>query len=230
MKMKNEILVVRDHDVFSSILSENGFSVVNFPAIKIEKITDFSELDEIVSEIEIFDGIFVTSPNAAAPFLERLREKNKTYSGKIYVLGKRAHDLFKSAQIETIFDENINNAAELLNSISKNELQGKKILCLRGNLSSRLIPETLKKFAEIRELTVYQTAAAQANEKQSDKIRKKLQTGKLAAACFFSPSAAKIFIEQFGAEFLHQTIIATIGTTTAEYFEMQNLAVDFISR
>ncbi|MCY7344670.1 MAG: uroporphyrinogen-III synthase, partial [Pyrinomonadaceae bacterium] len=47
--------------------------------------------------------------------------------------------------------------------------------------------------------------------------------------CFFSPSAAASFIEQFGAEILHQTIIATIGKTTAEFFGERNLNVGFVS-
>ena len=227
--MKGEILVVRDFDIFSSILSANGFSVINFQAIKNEEITDNSGLKKTTAEIENFDGIFITSPNAAAPFLKNFAKAKKTFQGKIYVLGSRANKLFNAAGIEVIFYETAKNAAELINSIPQRDLQGKKFLYLCGNRSLRIIPEMLGKFAEVRELIVYKTSATKADAKIFDKIKEKLDKRKIAVICFFSPSGAKSFIEQFGAEILHQTIIATIGKTTAEYFEQQNLRVNFVS-
>lgn len=223
--MKTEILVVRDYDIFSSILVEQGFLVINFPTIKTEKLADYSELDKVIAEIENFDGIFITSPNAAEPFLERFGN----YQGKIYVLGNRTKRLFTAADIEIVFYENAKNAAELIDSIPKNELKGKKFLYLCGNRSLRVIPEMLENLAEIQELVVYKTSATEADAKESDKVKKKLEKGKIAAACFFSPSGTESFLEQFDLETLHQTVIATIGKTTANFFEQQNLRVGFVS-
>ncbi|MBA3633944.1 MAG: uroporphyrinogen-III synthase [Acidobacteria bacterium] len=227
--METEILVVRDYDYFSSILTEQGFSVINFPTIKTEKIIDCAELDKIISEIETFDGIFITSPNAAEPFLERFKKTWENYRGKIYVLGQRTNELFKTAGIETFSSKDTKNAAELLDSIPKNELESKKFLYLRGNRSLRIIPEMLRDFAEVKELIVYKTAATPTNEKQSDKIKEKLRNKKIAAICFFSPSGVQGFLENF-AEFEQSTIkIAAIGKTTARYIEDKNLRIDFIA-
>ncbi len=229
MKMKTGILVVRDYDLFSSLLIGQGFSVVNFPTIKTEKIADYSEFDKVIADIENFDGIFITSPNAVNPFLERFGETAKNYRGKIYVLGNRTKELFKAADVEVIFYEHANNAAELIDSIPENALERKKFLYLCGNRSLRIIPEMLGKYAEVQELIVYKTSATEADVKESDRVKKKLEKGKIAAACFFSPSGAESFLSQFGTEVLHQTIIAAIGKTTAEYFERQNLNVGFVS-
>lgn len=229
MKMETEILVVRDCDLFSSILIEQGFSVINFPTIKTEQIADYAELDKVVTEIETFDGIFITSPNAAAPFLERLNKTKKIYCGKIYVLGKRTSKLFKTAGIEIYFREDAANAAELLNSIPKNELKGKKFLYLRGNRSLQIIPETLEDFAEVKELIVYKTSATEADAKQSNKIKEKLRNKKIAAVCFFSPSGVEGFLENFAEFEQDKTKIAAIGETTARFIEDRNLRIDFIA-
>lgn len=229
MKMKTKILVVRDYDLFSSILIEQGFSVINFPTIKTERIADFSELDKVISEIENFDGIFITSPNAAEPFLERLRETEKNYRGKIYVLGNRTNELFKAAEIEIVFYEAAKTAAELIDLLPNNELNGKKFLYLRGNLSLRTIPEMLENLADVKELVVYKTSATETDAKQSDRIKKKLKSGKIAAACFFSPSGVEGFLEK-SAEFEQSKIkIAAIGKTTAQFIKERNLRVDFIA-
>ncbi|MGI8642271.1 MAG: uroporphyrinogen-III synthase [Pyrinomonadaceae bacterium] len=227
--METEILVVRNYDIFSSILFGLGFSVINFPTIKTKKIADYSELDKVISEIEIFDGIFITSPSAAEPFLDKLKEAKKSYRGKIYVFGNRTNKLFRKAGIEIVFDGNAKNAAELINSIPREELKEKKFLYLRGNRSLRIIPETLAPFAEVRELIVYKTSAAQTGAKQSDRIKEKLMSGKIAAVCFFSPSGVKGFLEKI-AEFQQGEIkIAAIGKTTARFIKGKKLRVDFIA-
>ncbi len=89
MKMKTEILVVRDYDLFSSILVEQGFLVINFQTIKTEKIADFSELDKAISAIENFDGIFITSPNAAEPFFGKIWQNGGKLSQQDLCFGKK---------------------------------------------------------------------------------------------------------------------------------------------
>ena len=75
-------------------------------------------------------------------------------------------------------------------------------------------------------MIVYETRGVKV---EIDKINELCEKIKLTAVCFFSPSAAQSFIKQFGTEILHQTIIATIGKTTADFLERQNLQVDFVS-
>src|SRR4051812_37755949 len=114
--MPPEILVVRGYDLFSSILVERGFTVINFPVVKTEAVKDLSELDAVLSEIETFDGIFITSPHAAEPFLERFEEKKTAFSGKFYLLGERTSRLFKPFDVRIFDNGGATTAAELLNS------------------------------------------------------------------------------------------------------------------
>ena len=91
--MTPQILVIRQPDVFSSILIEQGFSVINFPTIKTETLADLSELENYLTEIENFDGIFITSAKAAEIFASKFREAQRKFRGKFFVLGRRSADL-----------------------------------------------------------------------------------------------------------------------------------------
>lgn len=227
--MPVEVLVIRAKDKFSSILVERGLTVINLPLIKSEPLEDLSELEDCLEDIESFDGIFVTSANAARIVSRKLREMRKDFKGKFYVLGGKSNVIITDGGFKTFFSEQAATAEEMLKLIPDNEIRGKKILFPCGNRSLRIIPETLKDKAAVREIIVYKTSATEADEALSDKIKFKFEKREIAAACFFSPSGAESFIEQFGAEILHQTIIATIGKTTAEYFERRNFHVGFVS-
>lgn len=227
--MKTEILVVRDDDAFSRILVKRGFSVINFPTIKIEKIDDDSELKRAIEEIENFDGIFITSPNAAAPFLKRFIESKKNFCGKIYVLGKRTNELFRTAKFTAVFDENLKSAEDLLASIPESDLKRKKFLYLRGNRSLRVIPERLKGIAEVEEVIVYKTAATKPAREKSEEIAEKFKKNRISAVCFFSPSGVEEFLSLFEDFSQNNVKITSIGKTTAKFIESKNLRVDFIS-
>ena len=227
--MRREILVIREKDRFSSILIEQGFSVMNFPVIKTEPLEDLLELENRLAEIEIFDGIFITSSNAAEIVLGKLKETGKVFAGKFYVLGKRSAQILENSDCEIFFSEQATNAEELLELIPQSELQGKKFLFPCGNQSLRVIPEKLKTIAEVRETVVYRTAATETNKKQSDEINRKVKNKEVLAVCFFSPSGVEEFLRIF-PDFSGEKIrIAAIGKTTASCIVKNNLRVDFIS-
>ena len=227
--MPIDVLVIRAKDKFSSILIERGFTVINLPLIKSEPLEDLSKLEDCLEDIESFDGIFVTSANAARIVSRKILELQIDFKGKFYVLGGRSNKIITGSGFKTFFRERAATAEEMLKLIPDIETGGKKFLFPCGNKSLRIIPETLRDKATVQEVVVYKTSATEINEKFSENIKIKFKKGKIAATCFFSPSAAESFIAQFGAEVLHQTIIAVIGKTTAEYFERRNLNVDFVS-
>ncbi|MDQ3322710.1 MAG: uroporphyrinogen-III synthase [Acidobacteriota bacterium] len=225
----SEILVIREKDVFTSILIEQGFSVTNFPVIKTEPLANLSELENFLAEIETFDGIFITSSKAAEIVSAKLKETEKHFNGKFYVLGKRSNDLLKKSDYETFFSEYATTAEELLKSIPEKELQSKKFLFPRGNRSLRVIPEKLENIAEVFETIVYQTTEIEIAEKKIIGIKEKFESGKIDAICFFSPSGVENFLKTFESISQGEIKIAVIGQTTAQCVEENNLRVDFIS-
>lgn len=223
------ILVVRKYDDFSRILERENFEIINLPLIETKTITDLSDFETKLENIANYDGVFLTSRHAAEVFRAKLFEKKLNYSGKIYVLGKRSYEILKEKNFNLVFFEAANSATEMMERIAPEQLKGKKILFVRGEKSLRIVPEFLSKKASADETIVYETREIAIESAMQNTLCKKFQIGEIAYSCFFSPSAAKSFLEQFGAEVLHQTLIATIGKTTADYFERRNIKVDFVS-
>lgn len=224
--MRNEILVVREKDVFSSILIERGFSVINFPVVKTEPLADLSELENCLNKN--YDGIFITSVRAAEIVLTQLKELRKEFGGKFFVLGGKSADLLKNAGFEIYFKEDASTAEEFLTLIPKEELANRNFLFARGNRSLRVIPERLTGIANVDETMVYETIDIDYDKGERRTIIEKLNCKQLVALCFFSPSGIEGFLRNFGTEVVPtQTTIAVIGKTTAKYAESNGLRVDF---
>lgn len=227
--MSLEILVIREKDRFSSILIEQGFTIINFPMIKTTPLEDLSELEKCLTQIDAFDGIFITSSKAAEIVLAKLNEAQKNIHGKFYVLGRRSHDLLKTSGFNVFFKEQAATAAELLELIPEFELKGKKFLFPCGNRSLRVIPEKLVNIAEVKEIVVYKTVATPNERSESKEIEEKLKASKIDAICFFSPSSVEEFLERF-PHFSQKNIkIAAIGQTTTRFAEQKNLRADFVA-
>jgi uroporphyrinogen III methyltransferase/synthase len=227
LKKSPKVLVVREFDKFSSRLKENGFEVVNFPAIQTLPLENLSELDEKLETIDKYDGLFFTSPQAAEIFLQR--KPKAGFSGKIYVLGNRTKLLFENASFETVSRAAANTAEEFINSFERGEFAGKKFLFPRGDKSLRAIPELLKTIAQIDEIVVYRTIENAVDEITIDEIREKMRRGEFAWICFFSPSGIESFLKTFGEKSPDEIKIAAIGATTAKKAAAKNLKVEFIS-
>lgn len=220
------ILVVRKFDNFSRILAENSFTVINCPTIETAESANSEDLSAKISAGK-YDGIFLTSQKATEIADREFFCKNFNYGGKVYVLGRSSYDLLKDRELDLFFEKSANTAQEMLAAIVPDDLKGKHFLFIRGEKSLRAIPEYLENNAELDEIVVYETRRVEIEGELKKEIETKLETGEITFACFFSPSGAESFLEQFGAQSLHQTNIATIGKTTADFLAKQNLPVDF---
>jgi uroporphyrinogen-III synthase len=224
-----KILVIRKFDEFSRILAEKGWEVINLPLIETKELEDLSDFQAKLEKLENYDGIFLTSRNAAQILAEKFREKKINFGGKVYVLGKRSFDILKTENLDLIFEKEANTAREFLGKIPSENLKNKLFLFIRGEKSLRVVPEFLGKIAAVDETIVYKTEIITAEADKIKSISEKIEKNEIVCACFFSPSAVESFLKQFGAKVLHQIRIATIGTTTAEFLEKRNLKVDFVS-
>ena len=224
-----KILVIRSFDEFSRILTENDFEIINLPVVETKPIDDLSDFEAKLKTADDFDGIFLTSKNAAQVLVQKLDELSINYAGKVYVLGKRSFEILQSKNLDLVFFETANTAEEMLEKIPLTELRNKRFLFVRGEKSLATIPNYLSGFATIDESIVYGNEQILLEPDTILEIYESIEKSEIEAVCFFSPSGAETFLMKFGAEILHQTIIATIGKTTADFFERQNLTVDFVS-
>lgn len=220
-----KILVIREFDKFSQILSDNGYKVVNLPLIATKTLEDLSDFESKLEVIENYDGIFLTSQNSA----KVLAKSNLTFSGKVYILGKLSFEILKDKNLDLVFFEEANTAEEMLQLILPAELKNKHFLFIRGEKSLRTIPKFLSNFASFDESIVYQNRQISLEIDKIEEISELLRKSEIEVVCFFSPSGAESFLSQFGNEICRNSKIATIGTTTAQFLEKQSIKVDFIA-
>ena len=223
------ILIIREFDDFSRILAADGYEIINLPLIETKPFDDLNEFEAKLESVENYDGVFLTSKQAAEIFRAQMIEKKIKYPGKVYVSGKRVFEILKKENLNLVFFEPANTAREMLEKIAPEDLRGKRFWFVRGDKSLRVVPDFLSKIAAVDETIVYRTKNIAVEIGKKNLLRERIGNGEFAAVCFFSPSAGMSFIEQFNAELLHQTVIATIGKTTADFFERRNLRVDFVS-
>lgn len=219
-------LVVRKFDNFSRILRENGFSVINCPTIETVEIENSANLAAKIAA-KNYDGIFLTSQKAAE-IAEREVFSKLNYGGKVYVLGRKSFEILKDKNILLSFFELANTASEMLEKIAPRDLKDKNFLFIRGERSLGTIKSFLKEISSIDEEIVYETRKIVIEDSLKKEIEAK--KGEMAFVCFFSPSGAESFLEQFGAKFLKKMKIAVIGKTTADFFAKRNLKADFIAK
>jgi uroporphyrinogen-III synthase len=224
--MTETILVIREFDRFSEILIEHGLAVVNFPLIRTVPVDDFRELDKAL--LGSYDGVFLTSPNAAEVFVQRVKESRKVFEGKIYVLGNRSHASLENNNFEVVYQRGANTAEELINSFDASEFAGKRFLFPRGDRSLRTIPELLSGKASVDEIVVYRTIENTMDSDLIDDVCGRMRNREIGVVCFFSPSGVEGFVKRFGSNLPANLKIAAIGKTTAAA-ALEKLNVFFVA-
>lgn len=214
--MTAAVLVVREFDNFSRILTEAGFRVVNCVATRTVETDGAAKLAELISHNN-YDGYFITSRRAAEVF----RREAKSVKGRVYVLGRSSFEILADNGLDLSFAENANTARELIATIPADELKNKHFLFVRGDRSLGTIGVEVREVGALDEIVVYR------NEKLE--IDRDSIAGEFAAVCFFSPSAAESFLAQAGRDVLTGAKIAAIGPTTQRFLEIAGLKVNIVS-
>jgi uroporphyrinogen-III synthase len=225
---RTSILVVRSDDRFSSLLRESGCEVLNLELIRTEVLNDLGDLENAISHLAQYDGLFFTSPVSAGAFIEKI-DRIRNFAGKIYVLGERTRKLFEDAGVKPTYAHGANTAEDLIAGVGPDEFLGKKLLFVRGDKSMRAIPELLSGKAIVDEIVVYTTLTTPPDENVRAEAAKRLKKGEIGWICFFSPSGVEAFAEIFAEGEFTQSKIAAIGKTTAGKAEALGFNVEFVS-
>lgn len=215
-------------NTFENALKSLGASVEFLPVIEIKPVNDYTLLDEKISVIDTYDGIFFTSTNAVKYFFERFNSKGKKFSGKIFTIGAKTKASVESFGYKVYFAPSVFSSEELADSIDKSEIKGKKYLFPCGNLAGNTLKEKLGSVALINEVVVYQTVLPETNSKKVNEIKNKIEKGEINCISFFSPSSIENFLKIF-PDFNQKNInIAVIGNTTLNRLKDFGLKADII--
>jgi len=226
-----KILITRakgSDNSFENAINSYGASAEFLPVIEIKPVNDNSLLDEKISVINEYDGIFFTSSNAVKYFFERLLSSGKKFSGKIFTVGAKTKASVESFGYKVYFAPLVYSSEELADSINKNEIKGKKYLFPCGNLAGNVLKEKLGSVAEIDDVIVYHTVLPETDSDSVREIKDELKKGKIDCISFFSPSSVENFMKIFPAFKQNNIKIAVIGSTTFKSTKDFGLIADII--
>lgn len=213
---------------FENTLNSYGASAEFLPVIEIMPVNDFSLINEKISIIDEYDGIFFTSSNAVKYFFERLISSGEKYSGKIFTVGAKTKASVESFGYKVYFAPHVFSSEELSDSIDKNEINGKKYLFPCGNLSSNVLKEKLGSSAVIDKVIVYRTDLPETGSEKIPEIKNKLEKGEIDCISFFSPSSVENFLKLIPGFKQKNIKIAVIGNTTLNRVKDFGLNADII--
>lgn len=213
---------------FENALKSFGASVEFLPVIEIKPVNDYTLLDEKISVIDTYDGMFFTSSNAVKYFFEQLNPSGKKFSGKIFTVGAKTKASVESFGYKVYFAPLVFSSEELADSIDKSEIKGKKYLFPCGNLTGNRLKEKLGSVASIDEVVVYQTVLPEMDNEKVSRIKNKIEKGEINCISFFSPSSIENFLKIFPGFNQKNIKIAVIGNTTLNGIKDFGLKADII--
>ena len=223
-----KVLITREKEEsisFAKRLNDLGIEAVIFPTIKTIPI-DFPF--KIVPKYDIF--IF-PSKKAVKYFFSKV-EPSFLKDKEIIAVGEKTKKALEEYSIKNIILPETYSSEGVLKLILENleEYKNKRILIPRAKKGIDLLPRELKgKVKEISVLPVYETVLnIPENVKEVENLFEKKE---IDISVFTSPSTFKNFLRIFsekGKEYLKDTCIAVIGTTTAKAVKEEGLDICLI--
>jgi len=232
------VVVTRKGDQAESMierLRELGAEPFFFPTIEIVAPDDWAPLDEALNHLSRYDGLIFTSVNGVRFFSQRLKEIQQDIRNlkgvRIFTIGPKTAEAVRDLGIcvDVVPDDFV--AESLIESIGKENINGKRFLIPRATVAREVLPEKLREMgAQVDVAPAYQTILPSL---KSDTLAKRLKSGDIQVLTFTSSSTVKNFLTLTGESLIPQiknTRIACIGPITAKTAEDAGLTVDIIPK
>jgi len=192
------ILVTREQSqapAFSAMLQAEAARPIECPMIAISPPSDWTLVDQALSSLEQYDGIFFTSVNGVKFFFNRMKKTEiplrLAADIPCFAIGPATASALTAQGIQVEELPDIYQAEGLTALLSGRELKGKRFLIPRALRAREVLPEFLREQgAEADVVTVYQTRPAIENKSLLLKI---LDTRKIDWLTFTSGATVKAF-------------------------------------
>ena len=199
---------------FEQILREAGMDVLRIPLIRIAEPESWQELDSALANISAYDGVILTSMQAVRWFAGRMRDRGVSMDQlpPVHVVGAKTAG---AAEAEGFCVEELPSAwyGETL-AKEMTEVTGKRYLQPTSDIArDELVQVIRSRGGEVDQVTAYRTLPAE--DAELARLRKEMKTG-IDCVAFFSPSAVRQFVAALSGWQQRDTLLAAIGTTTAE--------------
>ncbi len=184
--------------VLRTRLEALGARVVEFPAISIEPVKNFSKLDEAISEIDSFDAAVFTSENGVSFFVDRLFsvgfDIRRLHRIQIIAIGPGTEKKLREFGVKADLVPPVYSTEGLFDELKRKSLiRGRRFLLLRTNIApDALRAQLVQEGGEAEEVAVYETKKPALPKNY---LRNMMQNEKVDFVTFTSSSTAQHFFE-----------------------------------
>ncbi len=230
------VVVTRKGDQAESMierLQELGAEPFFFPVIETISPENWDALDNALNNLAQYHGLIFTSVNGVQFFMERLKaigQDIRNLKGlRVFTIGPKTAEAVHDLGIcVDVVPENF-VAESLIESIGKENIEGKRFLLPRAAIARETLPEELRKLGAIVDVApAYQTVLPAP---KMDELSKRLEAGSIDFITFTSSSTVKNFLALTGDKLLpaiKNTKIACIGPITEKTARDAGLNVEIV--
>lgn len=206
-------------DELRHLLNEAGASLLEFPLIEIKPAPLSSHEKQLISRLEQFQWMILTSPNGVRHFFELLQEVTGTQklseSLQIAVIGEKTEKTLEKYGYSAAFINPGSTAEDFAEPFARHiagEKSKPKIVLPLGNLARTVIQDQLQKLADCMRINVYKTEIPESVDRN---IAKQIENENYDMLIFTSPSGIQNFLQLFPKLKNKNIHMACIGETTA---------------
>ncbi|NIQ04039.1 MAG: uroporphyrinogen-III C-methyltransferase, partial [Nitrospinaceae bacterium] len=182
-------------EAFMHGLLERGAEPFLFPVIETVPPEDWSPLDAAVGKLESYDGLIFTSVNGVRFFMRRLHELGKDIRElkglRLYAIGSKTEKEVNALGIRVDVVPESYVAESLIESLGREDIQGKTFLLPRATVARETLPDELRQRGAVIDVApAYRTVRPDTD---SAELKRRLQEGRIDAVTFTSSSTVTHF-------------------------------------
>jgi uroporphyrinogen III methyltransferase/synthase len=218
------------------LLEASGAEVVALPTIAIEPPEDWAPLDEAIRALGSYRWVLFTSVNGVSAFRARLAHAGldgRSLAGcRVAAIGPQTAGELRRAGIEPELVPEEYRAEGLVRALGPRLVRGDRVLLVRAADARDVLPRELQARGHaVTVVPAYRTVLA---EQGGDRILALLQSGRLDAVTFTSPSTVGGFLALVGPaearRLLEAVVVAVIGPVTGDAAVQHGLRVAVMPR
>jgi uroporphyrinogen-III synthase len=232
----NIVVTRAEHQVGGDVklLQELGATVIQFPTIKVQPVTDYSGFDRILSDFGSINYLIFTSANTVIFFVKRIKELQITINYRsiiIIAVGKKTAKTCKENNIKIDLMPDIYTSEGIIELMKKEQVISKTVLIPCSLIAKDDLKEGLENLGlKVIKVPIYGITLPTDEEIKNN--MKTLENFSPDLCIFTSPSTYKNYLRIFNINnpqiFFKDIKIAAIGTITQYAIEKSGVKVDII--
>ena len=235
-----KVLVTRSRTQASrlvGLLEDLGAETIEIPAIQVEPLDDYSELDDALASLQTFGWVIFASTNAVESVFQRLQIQGKdsrAYGGTLIgAIGPATSSALANRGLKADFVPSRSISEAVVDELSKlewgEEWSGTPVLIPTADIGRDALANGLTAMgAQVERVTAYRTTSSQG---MADRVQEAMESG-LDAITFTSSSTVRNLLDMLGGgnALLQGIPLICIGPTTAATAKELGLKVDLVAQ